>query len=115
MNTEDDEFNRIERESKARLMAVEYALKQSDKKIARHYSRMQKFVDEGLPENEAFDLAEAMWNRDEDPFDDRRVCFECKHLAVKFCSAINNSHDRPSQPMRFVLQRCPSFKLKEKS
>ena len=27
MNTEDDEFNRIERESKTRLMAVEYALK----------------------------------------------------------------------------------------
>ena len=27
MNTEDDEFNRIEREPKARLIAVEYALK----------------------------------------------------------------------------------------
>ena len=27
MNTENDEFNRIEMESKVRLMAVEYALK----------------------------------------------------------------------------------------
>ena len=27
MNTEDDEFNRIERESKARMMAVAYAIK----------------------------------------------------------------------------------------
>ena len=26
MNTEDDEFNRIEREAKARMMAVRYAL-----------------------------------------------------------------------------------------
>jgi hypothetical protein len=26
MNTEDDEFNRIEREAKTRMMAVEYAL-----------------------------------------------------------------------------------------
>jgi hypothetical protein len=29
MNTEDDEFNRIERESKARMMAVQYALQKA--------------------------------------------------------------------------------------
>jgi hypothetical protein len=28
MNTEDDEFNRIEREAKVRMMAVRYALEQ---------------------------------------------------------------------------------------
>ena len=31
MNTEDDEFNRIEREAKARMMAVQYAMKQAQK------------------------------------------------------------------------------------
>jgi len=31
MNTEDDEFNRIEREAKARMMAVKYALQQAQK------------------------------------------------------------------------------------
>jgi hypothetical protein len=29
MNTEDDEFNRIEREAKARMLAVRYAMEQS--------------------------------------------------------------------------------------
>lgn len=31
MNSEDEEFNRIEREAKARMMAVEYALQQAQK------------------------------------------------------------------------------------
>ena len=31
MNTEDDEFNRIEREAKARMMAVKYAMQQAQK------------------------------------------------------------------------------------
>ena len=29
MNTEDDEFNRIEREAKARMMAVQYAMQKA--------------------------------------------------------------------------------------
>ena len=85
-----------------------------DKKITRHYNRMQKFVDEGLDEDEAFDLAESMWTRDEDSMDDRRVCFECKHLAVKYCSAILNKFGRPTEPYRFILQRCDKFILKGK-
>ena len=85
-----------------------------DKKITRHYNRMQKFVDEGLDEDEAFDLAESMWTRDADPMDDRRVCFECKHLAVKYCSAILNKFGRPTEPYRFILQRCDKFILKGK-
>ena len=85
-----------------------------DKYITRHYNRMQKFVDEGLDEDEAFDLAESMWTRDEDPMDDRRVCFECKHLAVKYCSAILNKFGRPTEPYRFILQRCDKFQLKGK-
>lgn len=31
MNTEEDEFNRIEREAKARMMAVQYAMQQAQK------------------------------------------------------------------------------------
>ncbi len=85
-----------------------------DKKITRHSNRMKKFVDEGLDEDEAFDLAESMWTRDEDPMDDRRVCFECKHLAVKYCSAILNNFDQPTEPYRFILQRCDKFQLKGK-
>ena len=85
-----------------------------DKYITRHYNRMQKFVDEGLDEDEAFDLAESMWTRDENPMDDRRVCFECKHLAVKYCSAILNKFGRPTEPYRFILQRCDKFQLKGK-
>lgn len=85
-----------------------------DKKITRHHNRMQKFVDEGLDEDAAFDLAESMWTRDEDSMDDRRVCFECKHLAVKYCSAILNKFGRPTEPYRFILQRCDKFILKGK-
>jgi hypothetical protein len=33
MNTEDDEFNRIEREAKARMMAVQYALQRQPSPI----------------------------------------------------------------------------------
>jgi hypothetical protein len=86
-----------------------------DKKVARHYRRMQTFVDNGLPELEAFDLADAMWNRDEDPQDDRRVCFECAHDINKHCSAIKNKFGKPTMQLRFILQRCDYFRLKGKS
>jgi hypothetical protein len=82
-----------------------------DKMIKRHYKRMQVFVDNGLPEDEAFDLAEAMWNRDADPHDDRRVCFECQHHVNKHCTAINDNYGRPTKQLRFILQRCDHFQL----
>lgn len=85
-----------------------------DKKIARHYRRMQTFVDQGLPENDAFDLAEAMFERDLDPQDDRRVCFECQHLTGRDCTAILNKFNKPTEPLRFILQRCDKFQLKGK-
>ena len=85
-----------------------------DKKIARHYKRMQTFVDQGLPEGEAFDLAESMWTRDDDPQDDRRVCFECEHHVNKHCTAIKDRFGKPTTQPRFVLQRCDHFQLKGK-
>jgi hypothetical protein len=85
-----------------------------DKKIDRHYKRMQTFVNEGLSEDDAFDLAEAMWTRDEDGFDDRRVCFECKNYKDKKCKAILDKSGQPTQHLRFILQRCDYFVLKGK-
>jgi hypothetical protein len=85
-----------------------------DKKIARHFKRMQAFVDNGLPKDKAFDLAESMWNRDADPQDDRRVCFECEHHVSKHCTAITDKFNRPTTQPRFVLQRCDHFQLKGK-
>lgn len=77
--------------------------------------RRDKFVAEGCPPEEAHELAARMMLRDrEDDPQCLRVCFECTHLAVKYCSVIKDRFGRPSQQMRFVLQRCPSFKLKGK-
>jgi len=77
--------------------------------------RRDKFVSEGLPMEEAGELAGHMMLRDrEGGLDDRRVCFECRHLAVKYCTVIKDRFGRPSQQLRFILQRCPSFELKGK-
>ena len=77
--------------------------------------RRDKFMSEGLPMEDAAELAGRMMlrDRDEDP-QCLRVCFECTHLAVKYCSVIKDRFDRPSVQPRFILQRCPSFKLKGK-
>lgn len=77
--------------------------------------RRDKFVFEGCPPDEAHTLAANMMlrDRDNDP-QCLRVCFECTHLAVKYCSVIKDRFGRPSIQQRFVLQRCPSFKLKGK-
>ena len=80
---------------------------QLDKEIARLNSRKQKFIQEGLCEEQAFILASAMFDRDRDPQDDRRVCFECENYVGKVCM-------KYQMPLRFVLQRCPDFQLKGK-
>lgn len=52
MNTEDDEFNRIEREAKARMMAVRYAMEQggvSPQQINQVMRQMPKAVWETSP------------------------------------------------------------------
>jgi hypothetical protein len=49
MNTEDDEFNRIERESKARMMSVQYALDKSQVVIPLPISKED--LDKVLKEN----------------------------------------------------------------
>ena len=77
------------------------------------YETMQRragaFVDAGAAPHEAGYLAWRLLMRDRpDSGDDRRVCFECKHLR-------DNARCRPDYlPLRFVLQRCDGFELKGK-
>ena len=88
-------------------------IEEMDKHIKRHESRRKRFMKEGVSEDAAFDLAEAMFDRD-NAFggDDRRVCFECSHYedATKLCLAKNDG--RKLYPDRFLLWRCPNFKLR---
>ncbi len=83
-----------------------------DKEIERFDKRMNVFMSEGLCREGAYDLASAMLERDRDPHDDRRVCFECTHYAGKACLKIKDKLGKPQMPLRFVLQRCDFFKLK---
>lgn len=78
----------------------------TDREIQRFIKRSAIFEQEGFGDAEK--LAEQMLYRDRpDSGDDRRVCFECKHLRGKKCAA------QSIPPLRFVLQRCDDFKLRE--
>ena len=83
-----------------------------NKEVKRFDRRMETFRKEGLSNDEAYDLASAMFDRDRDPQDDRRVCFECTHLAGKVCLMMRDKYGKPQIPLRFILQRCPDFQLK---
>lgn len=83
-----------------------------DKRLLR---RAKVFQDEGLPEEEALDLAYRMLLRDRDKTDNRRVCFECGHLVNRLCVRIRDKSGKPTQQLRFILQRCDYFQLKGKS
>lgn len=85
-----------------------------DKALATHERRRKVFMAEGMCEQEAWDLAERMLNRDADPLDDRRVCFECKHYMGRLCTKIRDRYGKPTMQLRFVLQRCDYFDLKGK-
>jgi hypothetical protein len=82
-----------------------------EKAIERHARRRKVFMEEGLSEGEAWDLAEQMFIRDQDG-DDRRLCFECNKYIDKKCIAYRDKFDKPTQQLRFILQRCAKFKLK---
>jgi len=87
---------------------------QLEKAIATHARRRKVFVENGLNESDAWDLAERMFMRDKEQLDDRRVCFECVHLKGRECHGITDRFGKTTTQMRFILQRCPSFKLKGK-
>ena len=84
--------------------------------ILKHSRRRKTFEEEGLSENEAFDLADKLFERDQDGYDDRRLCFECKKYNIqnKTCPKIVDRRGVPQRPLRFILQRCEWFELKGK-
>ena len=86
-----------------------------EKSVIRMNRRMETFIKEGLCEKQAFELAESMWQRDEDPHDDRRVCFECENYVGKVCTKMRDRLGKPQMPLRFILQRCDYFQLKGKT
>ena len=87
---------------------------QLEKAIETHARRRKVFIEEGLCEEKAWDLAEQMFERDKDCHDDRRVCFECKNYVNRHCIAYTDKFNRATMQLRFVLQRCPKFILKGK-
>jgi hypothetical protein len=82
-----------------------------EKAVIRFDRRYKTFLSEGLCDDMAYKLAEQMYERDIDPQDDRRVCFECDNYVGKVCIKIFDK-GRPIMPLRFQLQRCDYFKLK---
>ena len=56
-------------------------LDELERAAKRHEKRRKRFVEEGLSEDEAYDLAEKLFDRDRDTMDDRRLCFECSNYA----------------------------------
>ena len=83
-----------------------------EKAMKRYQRRFETFVKEGLCEKGAYELADAMFERDRDGHDDRRVCFECQNYVGKVCMKMRDKLGKPIMPLRFVLQRCEYFKLK---
>jgi hypothetical protein len=88
---------------------------QLEMEIKRHGRRRDRFIKEGLSDDEAWDLADKMFDRDRDVMDDRRLCFECNHYheKSKLCQVIKGADGKSIRPLRFILQRCPLFQLKE--
>lgn len=81
-----------------------------DKRLLR---RAKVFQEEGVQELDALNLAYEMLIRDRDG-DDRRVCFECSKLQRnRYCTFYRDSAGKPQLALRFTLQRCEGFKLKE--
>jgi hypothetical protein len=73
--------------------------------------RYLKLVDEGLDSDEAHELAAQLMMRDRDPQDDRRICLECVFYTNKHCTKILHRL-KPTQQLRFTLQRCDHIALK---
>ena len=83
---------------------------------AKHNSRSKAFMDAGLSQDEAWKLADKLFDRDADPQDDRRLCFECRLFDAKTgtCPKIVDKKGKPQPALKFVLQRCDWIQLKGK-
>jgi len=86
---------------------------EEQKEENRWARRKAVFMEAGLNNDDAHDLAARLMMRDRDPFDDRRVCFECEKYMGGLCLGYLKN-ERPTHPLRFILQRCDKFQLKKK-
>jgi hypothetical protein len=84
---------------------------EEQKEEATWKRRYQKLVQEGLGQDEAHELAAQLMMRDRDPMDDRRICLECVYHENKHCTKMLYRW-KPSQQLRFILQRCDHFAMK---
>jgi len=82
--------------------------------VSKHTRRRKVFEEEGLSPDDAWNLADKLWERDLDIMDKRRLCFECKKYDTKnkTCEKLLDGKGRPQRPVRFTLQNCPWFDLK---
>lgn len=82
-----------------------------------HDRRQKVFEAEGLTPEDAWDLAEKMFDRDHSFHDPRRICFECTKYSMKDSTCPHHT-DRSGVPKiapnRFLLQQCGWFNLKGK-
>ena len=88
---------------------------ETDIAVAKHTRRRNAFEEQGLSADDAWDLADKLWERDIDIGDDRRVCFECKNYVDHKCIKMPDKFGKPQIPPRFNLWRCTKFILKGKS
>jgi len=79
------------------------------------FKRLKFFQEEGLSEDEAWDLASRLYDRDIYDDDDRALCFECQNYMFKHrtCSVYMDGN-KPMRAPRFILQRCDKFNPKDK-
>lgn len=86
--------------------------KDEEREEATWKRRYLKLVAEGCPDDEAHELAaQITLIRDKDIGDDRKICLECSHYKEKLCHKILHNN-KPTQQLRFILQRCDYFELK---
>lgn len=79
-----------------------------------HERRRLFFIKEGLPEDDAFELANRVKRRDSDPLDDRKLCFECANYRKnKTCLKRLDRKGIPQSCLPFILQRCEDFRGKK--
>jgi hypothetical protein len=78
--------------------------------VLKHTRRRKIFEEDGLTEDEAWNLADVLFERDKEGLDDRKLCYECKNhnRLLKNCK-VKNPFFLP-----LILQRCPQFELKGK-
>ena len=88
-----------------------------NKAVERFNNRVLTFMADGLTFDEAYELADKLFVRDHhETMDDRRLCYECENYNSKrkICPKYIDNFGKPQPPLKFTLQRCVDFVLKEK-